>query len=117
MQTPFLINCTHWKDVDLPLSYEVAHFTEALTTVVCYNKKELCETSLPVSPYSNNSLNLRIRVYDSYGTFAELKRIVYVSRFIILCDFVFYWRMREPIKPQINFFGGPYHNMVWREII
>lgn len=81
IETKFRMNCTGWVDTDLPLLYELAYFTDVLTTVVCRKKESFCDSSFPVGDGTNSSLNIRIRVFDKFGMFSELYHNVKVLSF------------------------------------
>ena len=77
--TSFNINCTQWIDTELPLTYEVAHFNDVLTTVVCRHHSENCQTLFPMASTSNQILYVRVRIIDNMGMFTEVFLNVSVS--------------------------------------
>ena len=80
IQTKFHINCSHWIDSELPLHYEVAHYTNILTTVVCKGVESICETIFPIGSGKNSSLSVRVRVLDALNMFTEVHFVVKVRR-------------------------------------
>ena len=79
VSTAFNINCSGWIDSELPLTFEVAHFNDVLTTIVCRHHSQNCRTLLPIAATKDSILNLRIRITDSMGMFTEVYQNVTVS--------------------------------------
>ena len=78
--TRFNVNCSQWIDTELPLTYEVAHFNDILTTVVCRHHSPDCQTILPMASNDNLILYIRVRIIDNMGMFSEVYVNVSVRR-------------------------------------
>ena len=78
INTLFRVNCTGWIDPDVPLTYEVAHQTAYLSTVLCKHEDSSCETFLPMEGQTNKVLQIRIRIIDSFQAFTELNYAILV---------------------------------------
>ncbi|XP_065069836.1 uncharacterized protein LOC135694887 isoform X2 [Rhopilema esculentum] len=80
INTLFLVNCTGWTDPDVPLTYEVAHQTDYLSTVLCKHEDSSCETFLPMEGQTNKVLQIRIRIIDSFEAFTEINHAILVKK-------------------------------------